>query len=281
MRLPLFQIIDLFFGQQPEQISSAARARKDIIDGVLWWRSWTKIALYDIRRRYQRTVIGPLWLTISMGAMILGLSLVFSALFGMDIKLYMPYLAVGLAVWSLILGTASEASTIFIGAQQIIMSFTYPLTAHIYRAVLRNFIIFLHNIIAVLIFLLVLGFDFKWLSLLAVIGLVMLLPMLCFGSIIVSILGTRFRDIQQIINTGMTLVFFLTPIFWQEDRIVGKKYWVEWNPFYHFIEIVRAPVLGVIPDTRSYVFVAVTTVAAGVLAYFVFRATRRRIPYWL
>jgi len=270
-----------FWGLSPEQKRSAALARKDVVNGLLWWRSWTKIALYDIRRRYQRTMIGPLWLTISMGTTILGLGLVFSALFGIDIKIYLPYLAVGLAIWSLILGTANDASTVFIGAQQIIMSFTYPMTAHIYRTVLRNFIVFLHNMAAVLIFLLLLGWDFQWQSLLSLVGLVLLLPTLCFCALIVSVLGTRFRDIQQIISTGMNLAFFLTPIFWQEDRIAGKKYWVEWNPFYHFIEVVRAPILGKVPDMRSYLFVVLASAGAGILAYFVFRATRKRIPYWL
>lgn len=271
----------LSFGRSLERGSSVARAHRDIIAGILMWRSWTSIAIHDIRRRYQRSIIGPFWITISMGATILGLSLVFSALFALDIKIYMPYLAVGIAVWGFISGTANEAASTFINAQQIIMSFTYPFTAHIYRMVLRNFLIFLHNAAAVLVFLVVLDFEVGWVALLSLVGLAALLPILCFASMIVAVLGTRYRDVQQIVSTGMTLAFFLTPIFWRESRIAGRKYWVDWNPFYHFIEIVRAPMLGTMPETRSYVFVAVASVATAAVAYIVFRATRRRITYWI
>ena len=44
-----------------------------------WWegtsnvRAWWTLASYDIVLRYRRSILGPLWLTISMGAMLLGI----------------------------------------------------------------------------------------------------------------------------------------------------------------------------------------------------------------
>jgi homopolymeric O-antigen transport system permease protein len=55
---------------------------------------------------------------------------------------------------------------------------------------------------------------------------------------------------------------------------------VEMNPLYHMINVVRAPLLGTLPELTSYVVVALITLAGWILTYRVFRQFRRRIAYW-
>ena len=58
-----------------------ALAMRDIIAGLRAYELWTTIGWHDIRQRYRRSVVGPFWITISMAAMIVGLSYLYSGLF--------------------------------------------------------------------------------------------------------------------------------------------------------------------------------------------------------
>ena len=67
----------------------------------LWrgWRDyrelWITVGLYDIRKRYRRSLLGPFWITISLGAFILGLSFIYVPLVGGDMNSFLPFVAFG------------------------------------------------------------------------------------------------------------------------------------------------------------------------------------------
>ena len=76
-------------------------------------------------------------------------------------------------------------------------------------------------------------------------------------TLLFGIIATRFRDIPPVVSSFMQLFFTMTPIIWTPDLLAGgepgsTKYVVEQlaklNPFYHFIEIFRAPLVGGGPE---------------------------------
>ena len=71
------------------------RALLDIWDGCRRRNLWTTIGLHDIRQRYRRSVIGPFWITLSTGIMIGALGFLYSHIFKIDMKEYLPFLAAG------------------------------------------------------------------------------------------------------------------------------------------------------------------------------------------
>ena len=44
---------------------------KDIVRGFAAWPLWMMLGWSDIRQRYRRSTLGPLWITLSMAAFIL------------------------------------------------------------------------------------------------------------------------------------------------------------------------------------------------------------------
>jgi hypothetical protein len=44
------------------------RATADLLRGARNWELWTSLGWHEIRQRYRRSIIGPFWLTLSMGA---------------------------------------------------------------------------------------------------------------------------------------------------------------------------------------------------------------------
>ena len=57
------------------------QAFADLLNGVRLHALWTRLAFHDVRQRFRRSVLGPFWLTLSMGTMVATLGIVFSSLF--------------------------------------------------------------------------------------------------------------------------------------------------------------------------------------------------------
>ena len=79
-----------------------ATAVKDVSSGLAAWRIWTMLASNDIKQRYRRSTLGQFWLTLSMAIMIFSMGAVYSILFNIEIKTFIPYLAVSLVMWGFI-----------------------------------------------------------------------------------------------------------------------------------------------------------------------------------
>ena len=257
-------------------------AHQDYVQALKSWRLWLSLGLRDISIRYKRTILGPLWITLSTSATFIALGMLFSAILKNDIHTYLPYLATGMVTWTLINTMANDSPQIFVDSQHIITSLRLPLPVHVLRCTTRNGLIFLHNCVAAWLTSLVLGGSIGPSLLFLLISLPLLFAILFSGGLILAILGARFRDLGPIIGMVMQFLFFLTPIMWSPSDIpLGRKWWVEINPIYHIMECIRAPLLGRIPPTLSLIVTASVALLLGLLAYGLFCQFRRRISYWL
>ena len=63
----------------------------------------------DIRQRYRRSVLGPFWITISMAVFITLLGEIYSHIFKIELKTYLPYLSLGYIIWGFVATTTSES----------------------------------------------------------------------------------------------------------------------------------------------------------------------------
>ena len=89
-------------------------AVSDIREGLRRRRSWSYLAVENVKNRYRRTVLGPWWLTLEMGILIVGLSIVFGHLLNADLNTFLPYVGLGYIVFTLLSGLTSAAAGVFI-----------------------------------------------------------------------------------------------------------------------------------------------------------------------
>ena len=63
----------------------------------------------------------------------------------------------------------------------------------------------------------------------------------------------------------MQVVFYLTPIMWLPNLLPERAgmYMLTFNPFFHLIEIVRAPLLGQLPSTQNWLAACGRPYSAG------------------
>jgi ABC-2 type transport system permease protein len=250
---------------------------------------WGHLGWQDIRQRYRRSVLGPVWITISMAVTAVALGILYSGLFGIELSRLLPHVLVGFIVWAFISGCISEGSEVFIANEGLIKHLPSPLSVHVYRLVWRQTLFFAHNMIVYLVMLLVFPQPLKWTVVYAIPAFAVLAANGVWVALTVGVITTRFRDILPITQSIVQLMFFLTPIVWIYDELVNnpdpaiaeRARLAEFNPFLHFLEIIRRPLLGQDQVWRHWIVVLAITVVGWLVTLVVLRRYRSRVSYWV
>jgi ABC-type polysaccharide/polyol phosphate export permease len=261
--------------------ASLASAIRDLKEGLQAYHIWGRLGWQDIRQRYRRSFLGPFWITISAAAMIGGIGLLYSQLLHQDTEQFIPFLSVGMLVWFLFAALINDACVAFIGAEQFIKQVKLPLTVHVWRVVWRNLIVFAHNILILVPVFLWYHVSVGLGALLSLAGIVLVaINGLVFG-IVLGLVCARFRDVPPIIANLVQLGFFMTPVMYQTQAL-GQREWIaRFNPFFHYLQIVRSPLLGLGASGESWIYALTISAVSALLALLLFIRYRPRIAYWV
>lgn len=258
-----------------------AMALRDISEGMLLWRLGVTLAWLDIKLKYRGSVLGPFWLTISTAVMIASMGTLYGVLFHMDLRHYLPFLALSLVAWNALSGLVGEACHTFAGAEGTIRATRMPFSVQAMRVVVRSALQLAHNLPVVLGVFAV--FD-VWPGLIGLRAIPALLLWAVDGFALCFLLGAiclRFRDIPPIVGSIMQIGFFVTPIVWRPEQLGAKGWWLPLNPFDSLLEIVRAPLLGVHAGWHAYAY---ALGYSGILLFgtaLLFARVRGRLAFWL
>lgn len=243
----------------------------------VWWH----LSLMDVRLKYRRTLLGPLWITAGTGMMVLSLGLVFSRLFGQDPTSFLPYLASGVIAWNFIANTLGDGCLAFVGEGETYKSVALPYSYAVMRVVARNWWIFLHN--GLILIAVALAFDLHWLVGLPelIAGVALVSVNLVWATILLAMATARFRDVQQFVGIGLNIAFLITPVFWDKAGMAGAEWIYQWNIFSYMVDAIREPVLrGHLPDGPLAVL-SLTAAGGLCVSFLIFSRLRPRIVYWL
>lgn len=219
------------------------RAKADILDGLGRIRLAWALARNDLRNRYRGSVLGPIWLTLSTAIMLVALGVLYSTLFQMNIREYLPWLGVSLIVWNLIAQTVSDSCNCLIQSEAVIRQLPLPYSTHALRCVLRNAMTAAHNLPLIAVVFAVFGILPGPSVLLVIPGAVLLGINALAGALLLGIICARFRDVVQIVAALMQIAFFMTPVIWKPELLREWAVLMPLNPFYPVMETVRAPLL--------------------------------------
>jgi len=252
----------------------AAYRRKGLA-GMLGWQ--------DVKQRYRRSKIGPFWLTISMGVTVATIGIVFGSIFGSPMQEYLPFLACGLILWGFISSTLTDGCHGFISADAVIKQLPIPLATHVLRVMWRNIIMLAHNIVILPVVFLVFLKPVSWAVFLVVPGLLLLFANLAWVCLILAIVCARYRDIPQIIASVLQVCFYITPIMWMPSQMKHPTAatFMELNPIFHLLEIVRAPILGTLPTLTNWVVALGLAIVGWIATLAFFGRYKHRVAYWL
>lgn len=270
-----------------EKSVSANRAKQahsqnnDLVSAITARDLWLYLAWQDIKLRYRRSKIGPLWITLSMAIFCLSLGVVYSKLFKTEVSEYLPFLSIGFVFWGLMSGLLGESPNILVDNASYIKDIKInPLTI-LLRMATRHIITFAHN--ALIIVGIYLYFDIApgFTAFLAIPGLILVVLNLVAISVLLSLFGSRFRDVAPITQSMIQLLFFVTPVTWF-PRLISADSWVTAaNPMAYYLDLTRSPLLGHAPAPQSWGVASLTFILFATIAAWAYRAKASRIPFWV
>lgn len=206
----------------------------------------------DFVSRYKQTILGPLWFLIQPFLTSVIFTVVFGNIAGLptDGLPQMLFYMSGTVLWNYFSGCLTGTSTTFTANAHLFGKVYFPRLVMPISIIISNLITFA---IQLLFFV---GFFIYFYLRGSTIGLTpwaLTLPLLIllmaglglgFG-IIISSLTTKYRDLQQLVGFGVSLLMYVTPVIYPISSIPEKWRWIaEVNPITPIIETFRAGFLG-------------------------------------
>jgi len=246
---------------------------------------WIHLTLADLRSRWRRSFFGVFWTIIQPLGMTLLLAFVFSKLFKTDITLYAPYILSGIIVWEFVVSTTTGGSLSFVQADAYIKQCRHPLAIYTLRTVLGAMIVLMMSSIPLFIWSIVVlpqNLNFSWLAVLSIYPILVLIAWPF--STLLAYIAVRFRDIPHALGLVLQAMYFVSPVYFEAKmfRSGGLDALVDYNPIYHVLQLIRAPILeGQWPTVSNYLFSLSTALVLALLAIWVGHKAERKVIFYL
>jgi lipopolysaccharide transport system permease protein len=253
----------------------------DLRGGLQLWRLAWALGWLDIRLRYRGSMLGPFWLTISTGVMVAALGFLYSALFKLSLKDYLPFLALSQVLWGFLAALVSESCAAFTEAEGVIRSVRMPFFVFSMRVLIRNVIVLAHNVLVIAVVFAIFAMWPGWDGLMILPGLVIWIIDGLAMTLLLGAFCARFRDIQPIVNSIMQIAFFMTPVIWKPEQLGPGARTLPLNPFYDLLEIVRGPILGTGITLETWIGAITYSVLLCSVSWAFFVRARGRVTFWV
>lgn len=252
-----------------------------------WWSGtrhvdlWGTLAWYDIVLRYRRSLLGPLWITLSMGAMLLGMGPLYAALFGVPLARFYPHLALGIIFWNFLSTSINDGCQVFINAASYLKQGAVPRSVFVWRSLARHLFFLAHHLVLYVPVAIWAGLTWSPQMLLVFPGLVVVVVNLHALSITLGLLSARFRDVPNIVASSLQLLMFLTPVFWFPEKLPERSRFILYNPLAQLLDVLRLPLLGGYPAPGTVRFLLYFTALNVAVAALLYARLRRQVVYWV
>lgn len=246
------------------------------------WRLWVTFAWEDLKSTYRRSAFGALWISISFILFIGVKALIFGSIYQqINGSYFNAYLMLGFFSWQYITLSLTSGPNTFTGNENWIRNDPIDLPVFAFQSIARTSFDLVLTGGVVVLGLFVFGYGASWWSLLAIPAILLYVANALWVVLFLGVVCARYRDIGFLIQSLIRVFLFLTPIFWLPSQLpeaVRDILW--WNPFAHYLAILRTPILDQTPAIESWIFVGTITVVGWIAALSVFLLFRRRIVFW-
>jgi len=248
------------------------------------WPIWWRLGVRDLSAGFRRSTLGIGWIFVNFGVTILAVGVVYGALLGQNVRSFLPFLASGLLVWTYVTSSIVEGSAAFVASEGYIKQIGISPFIYVFRFFVSLSARMLITLLAFLIVTIMLRGRFHLGALWAVPGILLMCASSLLLIILFAHLNARFRDASHLAALALQSMFFVTPVLWPPELLLGGRLApiVNFDPLYHLLEIVRQPLL----QSRAawpgnYGAVGLFLLVLGLAAWFATWRLHRKLAYLL
>jgi ABC-type polysaccharide/polyol phosphate export permease len=270
--------------------SPAKKAFADLAEGLKMAPMWAPLTIREMVGKSRRQFLGILWVPLGMLIVVFLLGYAYSNIFGRPYMEFCVYLFAGLLTWQVIQPAITGGFGLYTRQSNVIANVKIPYSYWAFKFTFElffNYMIVLPIYFAFMIGLTYFGlypginwFPMVWFPLALLVYLITSFSLVLF----LAVISVRVRDLEAPITSLMRILFLITPVIWDARFIAEgsfRQQFVTLNPFYHFLQIGRAPLLGETADPLSWIVALSLMCGLIVLALIAFVRARHRILYWL
>ena len=245
---------------------------------------WALSSWLDILVKARKSRLGVFWLMAPALVYVFGLGSFFAGMGGRPLGEFAAHVALGAMVFRTLMSTVMGSAGVFHSGASFIMDGRTRLTDYLLQSIAKSFFdLCMYLPITLVALWMFPAVALKGLAF-APVALAIIYINALWISVVFGLLGARFPDFGQLLNNISIFLFLLTPIIWYPDMMPAGSLRGELmraNPFYHFIQIFRAPILVEPIELMTWWYVGISTVLGLVIATLLYRRYSRFVPLWI
>jgi ABC-type polysaccharide/polyol phosphate export permease len=246
----------------------------DRLARLIAYRTLVKyLVLKDIKVKSRGTYLGVAWTLMNPLITIVMYFALFQYIFRVGIPNFLSFFLVGLLMWIFFSRAISTAATCVVDNEGLVKRAAFPLEILPIASVLYH--LFNHVValaLALPLMLIFWGARISWHLLWALAVFVAFVALSLAISLLLSTVGVFFRDTRDILEVGLPVLFWATPIFYNVSMAPGfMRPILELNPLSPFIEATRAALLEArAPSWTDLALIAFWVVATTIVGLWMF-----------
>ena len=237
----------------------------------------------DFTQKYKSTALGMLWSVISPLLTLLIMRIVFIDFFGRTTPHYTIYLFAGNIVMAYYRESTKNGMLALMSNAPIITKINVPKYLFIFSKNVSSFINFILTVVVFFIFCALDGITFGWHMLSLVFPIICITIMNVGIGMILSALYIFFRDMNYLYDVFLTLLNYLSAIFYTIDRFsptVQRLFLL--NPVYDIIKYFRVVVIdGHLPSLAFHALCLGYSIFFFLLGSFFYKRYNHKFIYHL
>ena len=248
---------------------------------------FSELVKRDFKKKYKRTYLGVLWSLLSPLLTLLVMRLVFTRFFGRNMEHYTTYLFCGNIVWSYFSDATNGGMASLMDNAGIFSKINVPKYLFLFSRNVSSLINFGMTFVVFLIFCAIDGVAFTPLF------LTLLYPILCLMifnigmGMILSAMFVFFRDVQYLWGVFLTLLMYLSAIFYNPSQFGSHEKLFLLNPIYTYIKFFRLVTIGIngeapsLPSVQYLLLMLFYALAAFGIGSLIYKKMNHKFLYYV
>ena len=179
----------------------------------------------NLKVKYRKSTLGFLWTLLVPGALAATYYFVFRIVLKVEIPNYVAFVVSGILPWTFVSQSIAESTDCIVNNFGLLSKVPIPIQIFPLSGVLTNFINLILATPVLIVVIMLSDISFHW-SYLAIIPIFIALFVIAYSfSLLFSVAYVFFRDLKHIINIGLQIWFYATPVLYSVNLIPEQYRW--------------------------------------------------------